>query len=36
MVNDDYVSLVILVRVYNELNCGMDNIVEIERTIGEK
>ncbi len=31
MTNSEYVSLDVLVRICIELNCGLDDIVEIER-----
>lgn len=36
MVNNEYVSMDVLVRICVALNCGMDDIVEIERESGGK
>lgn len=32
MANNEYVAMDVLVRICTALNCGMDDIVEIERT----
>ncbi len=32
MTNDEYVAMDVLVRICTALGCGMDDIVEIERT----
>ena len=32
MANNEYVAMDVLVRICMALNCGMDDIVEIERT----
>lgn len=36
MVNNEYVSMDVLVRICVALNCGIDDIVEIERDNGGK
>ncbi len=32
MANNEYVALDVLVRICNALNCGLDDVIEIERT----
>lgn len=35
MVNNEYVAMDVLIRICVAMNCGLDDIVEIERNDGE-